>query len=250
MPEDLERERFELDKQKASDEAELERQRFLFEKAKFARDNHIFNRNFGVLITAATAVLGVSLSAAQVWVAYIQKDRESSQRGHETELSQLEKSREFDFEESKDLREFVIKNYSEITSKDDTVRNNIKDLMLLTYRPGIVNPVVERLRAFSPAQQRSTWDQADAELAGFSAARAPEQAWCYQERKQSGSFGVYCHSSAANCNDAKQGSKTATQCILVGGLSQTGWHPLPKGFKNSWYQEGMADPLPAPFPQP
>jgi hypothetical protein len=241
MADELEGGRPELSKKEASG-TEL-----VAEGSRTAPSERFFNRNFGVLITAATTILGVSLSAAQVWVAYIQKDRENAQHEHEADLAEQQKSREFDFQESKDLREFVVKNYGQITSKDDGVRNSIKDLMLLTYRESTVKPVVARLQAFSPAQQRSTWDVANAELAG-SAARPPDEGWCYQEKKAAGTYGVYCHSSETNCNDAKSGSKTATQCIHVTGLSQTDWHPLPKGLKNSWYQEGMANPLPVPFP--
>ncbi len=249
MPDDLELERFEPSTKEAANETPGEPQKLPPEKSRPAREDSFFNRNFGVLITAATTILGVSLSVAQVWIAYIQKDRERAQRDHETELSEREKSREFDFQESKDLREFVVKNYAQITSKDDGVRNGIKDLMLLTYRESTVKPVVARLQAFSPAPQRTTWDLANEQLAGF-ADRPPDEAWCYQEKKTGGTYGAYCHSSETNCNDAKRGSKTATQCTHVAGLSQTDWHPLPKGLKNSWYQEGMANPLPSPFPQP
>lgn len=248
MSENPERESFESNK-KGAPEAAMTELQAPPEKTKSAREDSFFNRNFGVLITAATTILGVSLSAAQVWVAYIQKDRENAQHVHEAELTESEKTREFDFQESKDLREFVVKNYAAITSKDDGVRNGIKDLMLLTYREATVKPVVARLQAFSPATQRTTWDVANEQLAGF-ADRPPDEAWCYQEKKVGGTYGAYCHSSETNCNDAKKGSKTATQCIHVAALSQSNWHPLPKGLKNSWYQEGMANPLPSPFPQP
>jgi len=210
---------------------------------------NFFNRNLGVLITAATTFLGLCLSATQIWVANIQSDREAQRRIAENAAAQLEKSREFDFQESKDLREFIIKNYAQITSDKEEVRNGIRDLMISTYRPEIVTPIVRQLGAFSPKQQQATWGEAAVALAGF-ASRKPDTAWCYQEKKSDGTYGAYCHSSNANCVTGKQGSRTATACIQVSGLSQTEWHPTGKGLLNSWYQEQMNSPLPPPFPQP
>jgi hypothetical protein len=75
----------------------------------------------------------------------------------------------------------------------------------------------------------------------------PDSAWCYQERKSSGSFGAYCHWSEANCLRAR--SAAATACALVTGLRKTSWRPAPKGYLNSWWQEPMSNLLPPPFPQ-
>jgi hypothetical protein len=248
MPDDLRHEQLKVDGQKTPD-APKTQERLGPENSKADHDQSFFNRNFGVLITAATTILGISLSATQIWVAYIQSDREAQRRASENAAAQLEKSREFDFQESKDLREFIIKNYSQITSDKEDVRNNIRDLMISTYRPEIVTPIVRQLRAFSPKQQQATWGDAAVALAGF-AARKPDTAWCYQEKKPNSTYGVYCHSSEANCTTAKQGSRTATACIQVSGLSETDWHPVGKGLMNSWYQEQMNTPLPPPFPQP
>jgi CheY-like chemotaxis protein len=79
---------------------------------------------------------------------------------------------------------------------------------------------------------------------------APESAWCYQEEKPVGSFGVHCHWSQQRCDQAKAFSTTATACVAVGGLSKTGWRPTYPGYMESWYQLGLKQPLPAPFPQP
>jgi hypothetical protein len=248
MPDDPRHERLESDKQIAPDALSTQ-DGISPEQSKVDHRQTFFNRNFAVLITAATTILGISLSATQIWVAYIQSDREAQRRASENAAAQLEKSREFDFQESKDLREFVIKNYSQITSNKEDVRNNIRDLIISTYRPEIVAPIIRRLGAFSPKQQQATWGEAASALAGF-AARKPDTAWCYQEKKQNGTYGVYCHSSEANCKTAKQGSSTATACSQVSGLSETDWHPIGGGLMNSWYQEQMKTPLPQPFPQP
>ena len=77
----------------------------------------------------------------------------------------------------------------------------------------------------------------------------PEQGWCYQEKKDAG-YGVHCHWSQDRCNKAKEGSQTATGCILIPHLRETGWHPRPKGWMDSWFQDRMPAPLPPPFPQP
>jgi hypothetical protein len=245
MPDDLHQE---PNKQKAMDALSTDG-RPSTGNGKDDHEENVFNRNFGVLITAATTILGICLSGTQIWVAYIQSDREAQRRASESAAAQIEKSREFDFQESKDLREFVIKNYPQITSDKEEVRSNIRDLMISTYRPEIVMPIIRQLGAFSPKQQQSTWGEAAAALTGF-AARKPDTAWCYQEKKSNGTYGVYCHSSEVNCTTAKQGSRTATACIQVSGLPETNWHPMGKGLMNSWYEEQMNAPLPPPFPQP
>src|SRR5260370_8543198 len=121
MPTELHHESVAPDKQKAADARSTEG-RMSTEGGKGEHEQNFFNRNLGVLITAATTILGISLSATQIWVAYIQSDREAQRRAAESSATQLEKSREFDFQESKDLREFVIKNYPPIPSATNALR--------------------------------------------------------------------------------------------------------------------------------
>jgi hypothetical protein len=100
--------------------------------------------------------------------------------------------------------------------------------MISTYRPEVVLPIVRQLGAFSPKLQQATWGEAAAAISGFTS-RKPDAGWCYQEKKTNGTYGVYCRSSNANCMTAKQGSRTATACSQVTGLSETDWQPTGRG---------------------
>lgn len=77
----------------------------------------------------------------------------------------------------------------------------------------------------------------------------PNTASCYQERSENGSYSVHCHWSQDRCDEAKKASRTATACLSVEGLAQSGWRPANRGFMDSWYQLGMSQPLRPPFPQ-
>lgn len=249
MAEDLDRERLEMEKQKIADDLKLEQRRLSLEEARLAREDHVLNRNLGVLITAATTVLGICITAGQLGLATIQKNKEIAQKVREEAFLEQQKALEFDFQESRDLREFVTKNIDQIISPNTAARASMKVLMLTTYRPEIVASVLDGLSVASPEGQRITWIEAKKEANGI-AKILPDQAWCYQEKKGSGKFGVYWHRSENNCNIAKQGSRTAGGCILVSDLPKAGWAPHGGGFMGSWYEEGYENPKPAPFPQP
>lgn len=249
MPdEQLDRERFQWDKEKARTELELDRARLGLEQNKDTRESQFLNRNLGVLITAATTILGLVLAAGQWYIAHKQSVSEQAYRDHETEAARLASATEQDRQLSKDLREFVIKYYPDTGASSDIENRFLAGMA--TFPPDKVAPLLARLSQSAAPEQQKILSQATAAAARISD-QTPDAAWCYQERKSNGTYGAYCHLSGTNCEIAKQGSKTATSCAQVSGLGGIkGWHPLGKGLLNSWYQQNMSQPLSPPFPQP
>ncbi len=62
----------EIEKQKL----EIEREKLELEKERIKRDYNVFNKYFGVIITAILTVAVIAVSDLQVWIATIQKDKE------------------------------------------------------------------------------------------------------------------------------------------------------------------------------
>jgi hypothetical protein len=96
-------------------------------------------------------------------VAYIQKDRELLQKDHESITSEFAKQRDLELQEKRDLRAFIIQNYSYIFSGDADERDRMKNLLLSTYSAAIVKPVFENLLTITPKSQQSTWAQGQVE---------------------------------------------------------------------------------------
>ena len=55
---------------------ELEQQRLKIEKTRAEQENRYLQRHLGVIITAAVSLAAVLVSATQIWVASITKEKE------------------------------------------------------------------------------------------------------------------------------------------------------------------------------
>jgi hypothetical protein len=150
----------------------IEKRRLELDEQKAKVDQRFLNRNFAAVTTLAVGLVGVLLSAAQIWVAYIQKERELVQKDRESITEELAKQRDLDLQEKRDLRSFVVQNYPHIFSEDAAERDRMKNLLLTTYSAVVVQPVFDGLFAITPKSQQSTWAQARVEAT----AAAVEQA--------------------------------------------------------------------------
>jgi hypothetical protein len=150
----------------------IEQRRLELDEQKAKIDQRFLNRNFAAVTTLAVGLVGVLLSAAQIWVAYIQKERELLQKQHESVAEEFVKQRDFDLQEKRDLRGFVVQNYAHIFSDDASERDRMKNLLLSTYSAVVVQPVFDGLFAITSKSQQSTWAQARVEAT----AAAVEQA--------------------------------------------------------------------------
>jgi hypothetical protein len=93
------------------------------------------------------------------------KDRDILQKEHEITIAQIQKERELQSQERRDLREFVSKNDALIFATDPAPRDRMRKLMLSTFSADIVQPVFDSLLAISSPAQQATWVQARNEAA-------------------------------------------------------------------------------------
>ncbi len=77
----------------------IEKRRLELDEQKAKVDQRFLNRNFAAVTTLAVGLVGVLLSAAQIWVAYIQKERELVQKDRESITEELAKQRDLDLQE-------------------------------------------------------------------------------------------------------------------------------------------------------
>lgn len=123
---------------------------------------------------------------------------------------------------------------------------------------GHIDSLIKAKSSPAPAQTRSSNGQDGP--AGKNV-EFPVQAWCYQEAASAttrrlglhGGYGAYCHQSQSDCEAATAGSRTASRCAFIPRLDLGAWggvKPIPGGYRGSWFRHNMAQPLPAPFPQP
>jgi hypothetical protein len=168
----------------AREQLGLDKDRFKLEQDKARFDQRFWHRNFGTMTTFGVAFLGLILSVAQVWVAYIQKDRDVLQKQHEIEIAQFQKDRELQSQERRDLREFMSKNDALIFSADGTARDRMRNLMLTTFSADLVQPVFERLFKISTPAQQATWDQARGEAAALVIQQAKPVVYIHYQDKR------------------------------------------------------------------
>ena len=166
------------------DKLEIEKKRLVLDEEKARFEQRFWHRNFGTLTTFAVAFLGLVLSVAQVWVAYLQKDRDALQKEHEVAIAQIQKDRELQSQERRDLREFVSKNDALIFSTDPVARDRMRKLMLSTFSADIVQPVFDNLLAISAPAQQATWAQARGQAADLVMEQAKPLVYVHYQDKR------------------------------------------------------------------
>ena len=132
----------------------IERERLELDKLRAKQDNRFVNRYIAALVSLAA----VLVTAGQIWVQYISKDREISlnQIQAQAQLEQLTVQQERSWK--LELTRFVSENRSAIFGEDNEERRRIRDLMLVTFPSDITNALFRRLEQAAPdEQQRQIW---------------------------------------------------------------------------------------------
>lgn len=140
--------------------APLEEQRLELERQRLAIENRFANRHLGLLLTTVISVATVVLSAAQIWVASIQRktevDRASIQKEEEITLARLEQDRRWRL----DVATFVFDRRATLFSITDADLAVTKDILLVTFPPEITGPLFRRLGATAATAQQQQWTEA------------------------------------------------------------------------------------------
>ena len=113
----------------------LERDRFELEKRREEREGTLLNRHFGAIMTALVSIVAVVVSAAQIWVAQIQKTRE-------LEVKAIESERQWGIEAAK----FIAGNHTAIFSKDDQERAIFQGIIFVAFPKAISDRLLSKVK--------------------------------------------------------------------------------------------------------
>jgi hypothetical protein len=133
---------------------ELERERFEFEKERSSQEGRFFSRYFAAIISTAISLAALSVSASQVWVAHIEKQREINDKQAELNIAKLHNENELAQEKIRDDRkwdydtlQFVSSNKDVIFGGDPLQQERIRDVMVVTFPIKVLDSLLPGLRA-------------------------------------------------------------------------------------------------------
>lgn len=113
-------------------------------------EHGFLQRNLGPLITAIVPVVAVIVSAGQIWVAHIAKEKEIA-------INQ----EKFDHQMKQDLVKFVTENEKELFSSKESERGRIRDIISVAFPPEITEQLFKKLEAtVTDEETKETWRQA------------------------------------------------------------------------------------------
>jgi WD40 repeat protein len=149
----------------------LERKQLELDKAAAERDRNFFNRNTGVLISAAVSFVAVIVSISQVWVTTISKDKELEitilQHKADIESQQHQKDRELAISEAQRKREldlsaarFITENRKAIFQGSAEEKELFARLIPTLFPPDVSAPLLRRLENATPGPGRKIWEDA------------------------------------------------------------------------------------------
>lgn len=152
---------------------ELERKQLELDKAATERDRdrNFFNRNTGVLISAAVSFAAVIVSISQVWVTTISKNKEleitTLQHKADIESQQHQKDRELAISEAQRKREldlaaarFITDNRKAIFQGSAEEKELFARLIPTLFPPEVSAPLLQRLEKATPGPGAKIWKDA------------------------------------------------------------------------------------------
>lgn len=134
---------------------ELDRKQEEIEKNKVKVGQKFTNKYLGTIITAIISLAALIISATQVYIAFINKDKEIS-------LTQLQLDREWKLKSV----EYVSENWNKIFGDDEDERNRIRDIMIVTFPEDITNALFKKLEETEDSETgKKTWQVGGQKLA-------------------------------------------------------------------------------------
>jgi hypothetical protein len=155
----------------------LERERFEFEKEKASRESRFFYKNFATVISAAISIAALSVSISQVWVAKIERQRELDQAkfraASEEQLARDRDDRKWNY----DSLQFVSTNKDLIFGENESQRNRIRKVMVVTFPIAILDQLFDDLEEQAKTEsEKKTWAEGrkDVETRNLNSPNAPQ----------------------------------------------------------------------------
>lgn len=147
----------------------IESDRLQFDKEKAEQDRRFWIKNFGTVITTTVSLAAVLVTAGQLWLTKISKDKEiavtSAQKDKELALMQAQKDKELtllvaqqDREWNLNAAKFVSENANVIFGKDKEQRERIAKVIIVTFPPNISDALFQKLDTTQDsAPGQTTW---------------------------------------------------------------------------------------------
>ena len=134
----------------------LELEKFHWQKATQQQENNIFNRNFGVIITAI-------ISGAAIVVSYLQLTISSTNAQAQIENERLKNDRQFYFE----IAKFLLEHRTEMEANDDATVAYLKNVVVSTFPRDVGVQIATRMRdTTSDPNVRAIWNEGLKSLQG------------------------------------------------------------------------------------
>jgi hypothetical protein len=107
-------------------------------------------RDLGSIITAIVPLVAVILSASQIWVAHIAKEKEISINREQ-----------FEHQIKQDLVQFVTENQQQLFSENEEERVKVRDIISVAFPPEITEKLFIKLETTATGEEnKETWRQA------------------------------------------------------------------------------------------
>ena len=114
----------------------LDQERLKLEQQQSRLERSLFTKHFPALISAAIAFAGLTLSGANIWVAYVSK------------------AKDIDIAARKDLRDFVATNHATIFGQDRIAAEQIRNAMRVTFPENLLATVLLQIAENVPPTTR------------------------------------------------------------------------------------------------
>lgn len=127
------------------------------EEQRPGREGKLTAKRLGVFLTAAVSLAAVLVSAAQVWIARLEK-------ANQIELAKLEQERRWKL----DLAKFLFEHEDSVFSEDPVERERVRNLLLVSFPNEITEELFGQLEATAPDEEKDLWRRGQelAQLAG------------------------------------------------------------------------------------
>jgi hypothetical protein len=174
-----------IDQQRVDIERErltLEKTQFEAQKTEQERNERFFRKHAGETLAGAITLAGILVSVANIWVAYIQKDKEielqRAQKDKEIEFQRAQKDREleladkaqvdgaeratrdYEYKWKLDMLQFVDKHGEQIFSTEQKDVERMRSIMLVSFPAEHVSSLFDSLgRTARTDAQKKAWQE-------------------------------------------------------------------------------------------
>jgi len=153
---------------------ELERERHEVERDKFEQTKGFIAKHTAILIPAIVSIAAVFVTAGQVWITKMSKDKEleitSIQKRAELDAQIAQRKRELDISAAR----FITDNRQGIFGGTQEEQEVYAMLISILYPVEVSTPLLKRLEKGSPPETKAAWQRALETSASGAAAFSPD----------------------------------------------------------------------------